>query len=257
MTASFHDLHRRHEPLLLPNAWDHASAAAFAATGFPAVGTTSLGVAAAAGLLDGVGATRDETLALAVGLCGRSWMVSADIEGGFSDDPEEVAELCARLWDAGVVGVNIEDGRADGSLRDTDDHAAIVTGVKAAAPSLFINARTDTAWLGAGDLEETVRRVVAYADAGAAGVFVPGLTDPSDLERVVKTTRVPVNALLSPSGPTVAQLGTLGVARVSCGSLLFRVSLGAAIDALRRAAVGADLTGLPSISYDEVQALAL
>jgi 2-methylisocitrate lyase-like PEP mutase family enzyme len=171
-------------PTLSP---DHASAAAFAAVGFPAVGTTSLGVAAAAGLVGGIGAARDETIALAVGLCGRSWMVSADIEGGFSDDPAEVAELCAHLCDAGIVGVNLEDGRDDGTLRDERDHATIVGAVKAAAPSLFVNARTDTAWLGAGDLDETARRVVVYADAGADGVFAPGLTDARDLERVVAT----------------------------------------------------------------------
>ncbi len=103
----FADLHRGPSPLLLPNAWDAASAAAFAAAGFPAVGTTSLGVAAAAGLLDGSGAAREKTVALALELCGHGWFVSADIEGGFSDQPAAVASLCVELAEGGVAGVNI------------------------------------------------------------------------------------------------------------------------------------------------------
>jgi 2-methylisocitrate lyase-like PEP mutase family enzyme len=87
-------------------------------------------------------------------------------------------------------------------------------------------------------------------------VFVPGLADPRELEQVVDASSAPVNALLAPGGPTVGQLGSLGVARVSCGSLLFRIALGAATDALRRAAAGSDLAALPSIAYDDVQALA-
>lgn len=256
MSASFRALHRRGEPLLLPNAWDHASASAFAAAGFRAVGTTSLGVAATAGLLDGVGGAREETLALAVGLCGRPWMVSTDVEGGFSEDPAEVAELCMRLSEAGVVGVNLEDGRGDGSLRDAGHHAAIVAAVNRSVPELFVNARTDTAWLNVGDMQETLSRVAAYAEAGAAGVFVPGLTDPHDLELVVAATQVPVNALLTPGGLTVSDLAEVGVARVSCGSLLFRVALAAATDALQKATAGSDLTALASMTYDEVQALA-
>lgn len=256
MSPTFHELHRGAEPLLLPNAWDHASAAAFAAAGFPAVGTTSLGVAAAAGLVDGIGSTREQTIALAVGLCRRPWMVSADIEGGYSDDPAAVAELCVQLAEAGVVGVNLEDGRADGSLRRTSHHAAIVGAVAAAAPALFINARTDTAWLNAGELEATLRRTAAYANAGADGVFVPGLDDRRDLEHVVSAIPLPVNVLLTADGPTVAQLSAIGVARVSCGSLLYRTALAAATQALHRIAASASVAAAPRMTYEEVQDLA-
>ncbi|WP_174514876.1 isocitrate lyase/phosphoenolpyruvate mutase family protein, partial [Streptacidiphilus anmyonensis] len=108
--------HRPGELLLLPNAWDHASAASLAAAGFAAVGTTSLGVAAAAGLPDATGATRAETLRLARVIGRGAFLLSVDIEGGFSDDPGEVAALAVELSEAGAVGVNLEDGRADGSL---------------------------------------------------------------------------------------------------------------------------------------------
>jgi 2-methylisocitrate lyase-like PEP mutase family enzyme len=255
MTPSFHDLHHQAEPLLLPNAWDHASAATFAAAGFPAIGTTSLGVAAAAGLRDGAGVTRQAAVAMAKALTGRAWMVTADVEGGFSEDPGEVAALCGDLWESGIVGVNIEDGRSDGTLRDADTHAAIVKAVKEKSPGLFVNARTDTAWLGAGDLDETIRRLNTYTEAGADGVFAPGLKTTGDIERVAAEVEIPLNTLLTPAGPTVKQLGELGVARVSCGSYLFRVALGAATRALGKAASGADLTAIPAIAYDDVQAL--
>jgi 2-methylisocitrate lyase-like PEP mutase family enzyme len=255
MSTSFRDLHFGGAPLLLPNAWDHASAALFADGGFAAIGTTSLGVSAAAGLIDGAGAAAEETIGLAIDLGGRGFMVSADIEGGFSDDPVAVAELCARLWDAGVAGVNLEDGRADGSLRDASTHAAILAAVKSAAPALFVNARTDTYWLGAGGMTETVDRLKAYVDAGADGVFVPGMTDQQELERAVATTPAPLNALFSTSGPTISELTEVGVARVSFGSWLFRIALSAAADALRTVSQGGDPRALTEIDYEAVQKL--
>lgn len=107
---AFRALHRPGRPLFLPNAWDRASAAALAARGFPAIGTTSLGVAAAAGLPDAAGATRETTLWLARDLVRLPVLVSVDIEGGFGPTPEDVAELAADLERLGVAGVNIEDG---------------------------------------------------------------------------------------------------------------------------------------------------
>ena len=256
MTGAFHDLHRGPAPLLLPNAWDHASAAIFAKAGYPAIGTTSLGVAAAAGDVDGIGATRDRTVALAVGLCGRGYLVSVDIENGYSDDPAAVADLCAGLWEAGVAGVNLEDGRSGRSLRSTSRHTAIIRAVSAATPALFVNARTDTAWLRAGELDGTLRRVAAYADAGADGVFVPGVNSARDMERVVATAPVPVNALISADGPTLGQLSRIGVARVSCGSLLYRSALAAARRAIDEIAASRSLGALRPVSYEQVQELA-
>ncbi|MFD7630065.1 isocitrate lyase/phosphoenolpyruvate mutase family protein [Streptomyces sp. NPDC059851] len=228
---AFRELHHRPgAPILLPNAWDHASAAALAVAGFPAVGTTSLGVAASAGLPDGAGRTRAETLRLARLLGGGPFLLSVDVEGGFSDDPAEVAGLAAELAEAGAVGVNLEDGRADGGLTPPCLHAAKITAVKAAVPWLFVNARTDTHWLRGGHEAETVSRLAAYRDAGADGVFVPGLTDPASIAAAVNATALPLNVLATPHGPSLARLAELGVRRVSLGSLLFRLALGAAVD---------------------------
>ncbi|MET7285554.1 isocitrate lyase/phosphoenolpyruvate mutase family protein [Streptomyces sp. NPDC005573] len=245
--TSFAALHHRPgDPLLLPNAWDHASAAALAARGFPAIGTTSLAVAAGAGLPDGRGATREPTLRLARILGPGPYLLSVDGEGGFSDDPEEVATFAAELWAAGVVGINLEDG-----LGAARPHAAKIAAVKAAAPDLFVNARTDTYWSGDGDERDTLRRLELYRKAGADGVFVPGLTDPRRIETLVRSVGAPLNILYSPAGPPLRRLADLGIARVSLGSLLYRRALGAALDAVSDIAAGRTPGGTTP-SYEEV-----
>ncbi|MER5780521.1 isocitrate lyase/phosphoenolpyruvate mutase family protein [Streptomyces mobaraensis] len=252
----FARLHHRTTPLLLPNAWDHASAAALAAEGFPAVGTTSLGVAAAAGLPDGAAATAGETLALARRLGRGPFLLSVDAEGGFSDDPDEVARLARELHAAGAAGINLEDGRPDGTLAPADLHAAKITAVKAAVPGLFVNARTDTHWLGV-RREETAARLALYEQAGADGVFVPGLTDPEGIAALVAGLLVPLNVLHMPDGPTLAELAALGVRRVSLGSLPYRTALAAAVSVATAVRDGRPTDHrLPAASYAEVQALA-
>lgn len=246
--TAFAGLHRAGEPLLLPNAWDHASARALAGQGFPAVGTTSLGVAAAVGLPDGTAATREETLRLAVALGSEPFLLSVDAEGGFSDDPDEVAEFARELYTVGAVGINLEDG-----LGPAARHAAKIAAVKRAAPGLFVNARTDTHWLGDGD--GTLARLDAYQQAGADGVFVPGLTDPRGIEALVRRLEVPLNVLYAPGGPPVARLAGIGVRRVSLGSLLYRRALGAALEAAADVRAGRTPTGATP-SYDDVAGLA-
>ncbi|MDO0910705.1 isocitrate lyase/phosphoenolpyruvate mutase family protein [Streptomyces sp. DT2A-34] len=249
----FADLHRGDEPLLLPNAWDHASATALAAQGFRAIGTTSLGVAAAAGLADGASATRDETLRLALALGSQPYLLSVDAEDGYSEDPDEVAEFARELACVGAVGINLEDRLGSVAL-----HAAKIAAVKSAAPDLFVNARTDTCWLGDGDGdgdgEETTARADAYQRAGADGVFVPGLTDPADIAALVERLHAPLNILYTPTGPTVPHLADLGVRRVSLGSLLYRRALGAALEAAAEIRAGRAPHGATP-SYDEVDAL--
>ncbi len=116
---------------------------------------------------------------------------------------------------AGAVGINLEDGRADGTLAPVAVHAAKVAAVKAAVPELFVNARTDTYWCGQDDPEpETLGRLDAYRRAGADGVFVPGLAEPAAIARLVGAVGVPLNILLTPTGPGLAELAGLGVARV-------------------------------------------
>ncbi|KOV69323.1 isocitrate lyase/PEP mutase family protein [Streptomyces sp. MMG1121] len=242
--------HRPGEPLLLPNAWDHASAAALAARGFAAIGTTSLAVAAAAGLPDGQGVTREQTLHLALTLGSEPYLLSVDAEDGFSDDPDEVAALACRLWAVGVVGINLEDG-----LGPAGRHAAKIAAVKAAVPGLFVNARTDTHWLGDGDESDTMRRSDLYRQAGADGVFVPGLSDPGRIGALVRQLDAPLNILYSPTGPALSHLADLGVRRISLGSLLYRRALGAALDAVADIAAGR-VPGGTTPSYAEVCASA-
>lgn len=229
---AFRQLHHADRPLLLPNAWDVASAAALAEAGFAAVGTTSLGVAAAAGEDDATGATRDQTVRLARRLAGLPVPVTVDIEAGFSERPGEVAALVAELGSYGIAGVNIEDGRPGGVLASAGGQADVIAAVKAAAPEVFLNARTDTYWLakdGEPPLPETLKRVQAYAAAGADGVFVPGISADADVSAVVAEVPLPLNVLHLPGRTDPGRLAELGVRRISCGSLLYRAALHAAV----------------------------
>jgi 2-methylisocitrate lyase-like PEP mutase family enzyme len=253
---TFEELHRAGEPLLLPNAWDYASAVALAAAGFAAVGTTSLGVAAAHGLPDGHGVARAETLALARRLRRLPVPYTVDIEAGFADEPGAVAEYAAEIAAAGAAGVNLEDGRAGGRLAPVDRQVAVIRAVKARVPGLFLNARTDTHWLNPGNrsVAGTLARAEAYLAAGADGVFVPSLAVPDDIRTLAAAIRAPLNILYLPGRHTVAELTELGVRRISLGSLLFRASLDAAVRTAVAVREGRPTPpGVPS--YAEIQRL--
>ncbi|MFD6158372.1 isocitrate lyase/phosphoenolpyruvate mutase family protein [Nocardia sp. NPDC060256] len=252
-TKLFHELHHGEQPLVLPNAWDFGSAAVLAAEGFPAIGTTSLGVAVAAGLPDGTGVTGAATMALARLLAPLPVPVTIDIEGGFSESPTAVGEYAAELAELGIAGINLEDGRAESTLADPDHQAELIAAIKKRVPDLFVNARVDTYWV-QDDIDRTLARAERYVAAGADGIFVPGLTDPDGIARIVAAIPLPVNILYSPTGPSITELGALGVRRVSTGSLLYRTALAAAIDTAR--AVRTD-TPLPHAAppYTEIQAL--
>ncbi|MEV6899882.1 isocitrate lyase/phosphoenolpyruvate mutase family protein [Amycolatopsis sp. NPDC051372] len=248
--TSFAALHVPGKPLLLPNVWEFGFAAALAAAGHPAVGTTSLGVSAAAGLADGAPASRAATVALTRALAPLDVLVSVDVADGFSADPAEVADLVAELAEAGAVGVNLEDGRADGTLAPVEVQSALIAAVRSASP-VFLNARTDTHWLGSGPVSAAIARARAYRDAGADGVFVPGLADPGEVAEVVAAVDVPLNVLFLPGRVTLAGLAELGVARVSLGSTPYRVALAAALATVDAARDGTSLP-LPPPSYAEV-----
>ncbi|NIJ10327.1 2-methylisocitrate lyase-like PEP mutase family enzyme [Saccharomonospora amisosensis] len=252
---AFHDLHAAAQPLVLPNAWDYVSAALLVDAGFAAIGTTSLGVAAARGLPDGHGITRQATLELGHLLASLPCLVSVDIEGGFSDDPGQVADLVEELASSGVVGVNIEDGRADGTLADPTRQSGLIAAVKTRVPDLFVNARVDNYWLSVeADVGATLARARRYVDAGADGVFVPGRLDAATVEALVAGTAVPLNVLYLPDGLGTGELAGLGVRRISTGSLLFRTAVAAAVRAARTVRDG----GTPSErapGYADIQRL--
>ncbi|GAA1031659.1 isocitrate lyase/phosphoenolpyruvate mutase family protein [Amycolatopsis albidoflavus] len=251
--TSFAALHIPGRPLLLPNVWEFGFAAALAAAGHPAVGTTSLGVSAAAGLADGAPESRAATVALAKSAAPLDILVSVDLADGFSADPAEVADLVAELADAGVAGVNLEDGRGD-TLAPIVVQAALLAKVRERVPGMFLNARTDTHWLGAGPVADAITRVRAYADAGADCVFVPGLHDPADVTELVEAAEVPVNLLYLPGKATFSELASLGVARVSLGSTPYRVALSAALATVDSVRDEAELPLRPP-SYGEITAL--
>ena len=222
---TFRELHDGALPLLLPNAWDVASALAFVEAGFPAIGTTSFGVAAASGVPDGRAGTRDASRALAHALAPLPVFVSVDIEDGYSEDPAVVASYVASL---GVAGVNVEDS-SGGRLVDPAAHAAKIAAIKAGNPDVYVNARTDTYWLGQdATLSATLERAAAYVDAGADGVFVPGVTKPPELRELAVNLPVPVNVLVIPE-LSLAHLADLGIRRVSTGSLPYRAAIDAAV----------------------------
>ncbi|SHJ46596.1 2-Methylisocitrate lyase, PEP mutase family [Nocardiopsis flavescens] len=248
---TFTDLHRPGRPFVLPNAWDAASARLLARQDFPAIGTTSLGVAAAHGLADASRSAREATARLARDLVGARLgrYVTVDIEDGFSDDPAAVAEFVAGL---GVDGVNIEDGTR-GRLIDPALAARKISAVKEAAPGVFVNARTDVHWLGGTDLHAALARLAAYAEAGADGVFAPGVSDPGDIEAIAVEIALPLNVLAAPALDR-RRLADLGVARISTGSLLYRAALGSALDAALAVRDGRPAPG--ALSYADVQSLA-
>jgi 2-methylisocitrate lyase-like PEP mutase family enzyme len=216
--TTFSDLHTGPTPLLLPNAWDVASALAFAEAGFPAVGTTSFGVSAAGGNPDAGRTSRRATEELVHALRALPAFVTADIEDGYSDDPSEVADFVASL---GAAGVNLEDSTAE-RLVDPAAHAAKVAAIKRSSPGVFVNARVETFWLKVDDtVEATIARAARYVDAGADGIFVPGATEPAVIERLAAGIPLPLNVLVVP-GLSLHRLGELGVRRVSTGSLPYR-----------------------------------
>lgn len=247
MVPTFTDLHHGDQPLVLPNAWDVPSALVFHAQGFAAIGTTSFGVAASHGRPDGARATRDLNLTLAQALTCVGCAVSMDIEDGYSDDPDEVAAYVCGLP---VDGINIEDSSFD-ALIDPGRHAAKIAAIKHACPDLFVNARVDTYWLHQDEtVDATMRRAARYVDAGADGIFIPGLTEAAVIGEFAGTIDRPLNVLAVAAVPR-AQLAELGVRRISTGSLPYRAASFAA--AAAAAAVRDDAEFPAAIGYPDLQ----
>ncbi|MEU6422513.1 isocitrate lyase/PEP mutase family protein [Streptomyces spiralis] len=218
----FRSLHTPARPLALANAWDVASARVIEAAGAPAIATTSAGIAWSLGRPDGETVPPDQVVDLIARIVAAVGIpVTADIEGGYGQDAAGVAETVARVLEAGAVGVNIEDGTrppAELGVRLTAARAA----AERAGALLFLNARIDTYLFGLGDpatrLKDTLERAHGYMDAGADGIFVPGVTDPATIAELAEGISVPLNVMAGPGAPAVAELGALGVARVSLGS---------------------------------------
>jgi 2-methylisocitrate lyase-like PEP mutase family enzyme len=262
------ELHRGPEILVLANAWDVASARIVEEAGYPAVATTSAGVANTLGYRDGQRITRGEMLEV-VARIARAVTVpaTADFEAGYGTTVEDMRESAEKLVEAGAVGLNFEDKTGDDESTlvpvalQMEKIRAIRNASAAMGVSLVINARTDIYLMPIGPaetrFERTVERLRAYREAGADCVFVPGLQDRELIAKLVKAVDAPVNILLQPDGPSIAELQNLEVARVSTGSGLMRAAMGAAQKMAKSLRAGGDFKELvrDAIPYAVINAM--
>ena len=224
----FHALHVRGRPFVLLNIWDPGSAAAVAAGGAPALATGSWSVASAHGYPDGEKIPFELALDnLRRIVAATTLPVSVDLESGYGDDPEAVARTITRAIEAGAIGCNLEDSHpADGTLRDLDAQVKRLRAVRAAADKhakrFFINLRTDVFFQkgvahDAAAVAHALERSRAYADAGADGLFAPGLADAALIEQLATDSPLPLNVMASGNTPALDVLARCGVARISHG----------------------------------------
>ena len=231
-------LHHGSKPLLLPNVWDVVSARIIEQAGFPTLATTSAGIALSLGHPDGEKILKEEMFARIARIAKAVKLpVTADVEAGYGNRPEDAAATANSVINAGAVGINLEDGTGDPAnpLADLSLQLEKITAVREAAIKtgvlLVVNARTDVYLRGVGSTDEqryglALQRVLAFRDAGADCVFVPGLRDPAVIQRLVSEVKCPVNILAQAGYPSISELEKLGVARVSLGSGPMRAGLG-------------------------------
>jgi 2-methylisocitrate lyase-like PEP mutase family enzyme len=236
LARHFLSLHDTDSPLLIPNPWDAGSARVLASIGFRALATTSSGYAATLGRLDGA-VTLEEAVAHGAAIASATDLpVSADLENGFSDEPEGVATTIRLAIAAGLAGASIEDYSGAG-LYPQDLAAARVAAAADAAHSgdvkLVLTARAENHIRGNPDLSDTIARLQAYQAAGADVLYAPGLSDIDDIRQVVSAVDLPVNVLALPNAPSVSELGEAGVKRISVGGAFAYVAIGALAGAAR------------------------
>ncbi|MGH8033056.1 MAG: isocitrate lyase/PEP mutase family protein [Luteimonas sp.] len=231
--ARFLALHTATRPLLLPNAWDAASARLWQHAGATAVATSSAAMAWSRGYADGGALPRADLLDALRGIVRVTAVpVSADIEHGYSDDPQAVAALVVEVVDTGAIGINLEDGGGPPALL-----AAKIAAIRAAlgAAPCFINARTDVYLraLASGEaaVAMSIARLAQYRDAGADGGFVPGLTSADDAATIARAVPLAINVMAMPGLARVDALAAAGVQRISSGPQLFKAAFGTALAA--------------------------
>jgi 2-methylisocitrate lyase-like PEP mutase family enzyme len=267
VVAHFRQLHAK-KPLILPNAWDAASARVIEAAGALAIATTSAGISWSFGRADGQKLRREEMLQV-IGNIVQSVKVpvSADVESGYGNgSAEDVAETVEALISLGVAGINIEDSPGhDGQiLLAPEEHAEHIRIARQTATSmggdLLINARTDVYLFQVGDvktrLSAAVQRARLYRRAGADCVFVPGVVDIGTIAELVKAIEGPLNVMAMPGAPSAKQLGEIGVARVSVGPWVAQAALATAQRAARELVEQGTYTSLEaSLPFPELNAM--
>jgi 2-methylisocitrate lyase-like PEP mutase family enzyme len=230
--VNFHELHERERLFVMPNPWDVGSARLLASLGFEALATTSAGFAWSLGKVDQT-VTRDELIAHVGTLAAATPLpLNVDSERCFPDEPGGVAETVRLLGDAGAAGFSIEDyDPARDAIDDVEVAAQRMRVAAEAKGDLVLTGRAENHLHGVDDLDDTSARLTAYRDAGADVVYAPGLADLDQIAAVVEAVGVPVNVLALPHGPSVAQLASVGVRRVSTGGALARAAYGALLAA--------------------------
>ena len=263
--AAFRALHEQKGAFIIPNPWDVGTARLLARLGFQALATTSAGYAFSVGRRDSkVG--RDEMLAHIGAIASATDLpVSADLEDGYGDNPETVAETIRRAAFAGLVGGSIEDVTNRAEQPTIYERQFAAERVRAAAEAVrsqpfpfLLTARAENYLVGRPDLKDTIQRLQAYQDAGADVLYAPGLKSKEDIAAVVSSVDRPVNVIMGLQGVhlSLAELSELGVKRVSVGSALSRASLGAFLRAAREMQErGTFAFADDAVSYGEITAL--
>ncbi|MES2357572.1 MAG: isocitrate lyase/phosphoenolpyruvate mutase family protein [Gemmatimonadota bacterium] len=237
----FRDLHHRDSAFVIPNPWDVGSARILASTGFEALATTSVGYANSIGRQDH-GVTRDEMIAHATNLCAATELpVSADLENGFGDDPETVAETIRLAAGAGLAGCSIEDStnRNDDPIyafeHSVDRIRAAVEEVRKLPFPFMLTARAENYLHGRKDLADTIKRLQAFQEAGADVLYAPGMTDVAEIATMIRSVDRPVNVLAGMQGVhfDVDGLSRIGAKRISVGGALTRIAFAAVVRAAR------------------------
>jgi 2-methylisocitrate lyase-like PEP mutase family enzyme len=232
--ARFRALHAEERLFVMPNPWDVGSARLLAAAGFEALATTSAGFAWSLGKLDQT-VSREDLIAHVARLSeATSLPLNVDSERCYPEAPGGVAETVALLAEAGAAGFSIEDYDPASDRIDSFDVAAARVALAAETSRrlpepMVLTGRAENHIRGVDDLEDTIARLIAYRDAGADVVYAPGLSDLDQIAAVVEAVGVPLNVLALPDGPTVSELASVGVRRVSTGSLLARSAYGALV----------------------------
>lgn len=238
---AFQALHERAKIFVMPNPWDAGTAKLFASLGFEALATTSLGFASTLGRVDGtLSVTREELIANCRAIAEATDLpINADLENGYADDPDEAATIIPMAAEAGVVGGSIEDATGNPAQPIYDFNLAVkrvaaAARVARALPFPFtLTARAENYLHGRPDLDDTIRRLQAFAAAGADVLYAPGLRDLATIRKVVGAVGKPVNVVMSSADPciTVQQLADAGVKRISVGGALSRLAFAAVRDA--------------------------
>lgn len=260
---AFRALHEREGAFVIPNPWDVGTARILAALGFEALATTSAGLAFSLGKPDG-GVTREEALAHCRALVAATDLpVSADLEKGFGDSPESAAETIRAAAGTGLAGCSLEDYTGDRANPIFPFELAVeriqaAVEAKRALPEDFVlTARCENLIRGRDDLDDTIRRLQAYDEAGADVLYAPGLRDLESIRMVCRSVSKPVNVLPVPGASfTVAELAEAGVKRISVGSLLARAAFGAFVAAAREMAEqGAFRYADDALGFAEIEGL--